>query len=99
MAGEKVAEKKSTDESLEATNITEENKDKVVEEEQVTTETDNIEDNSEEEKKEPDTRNAKEKFYDTIPVTYKQADIVAKAATIILVVLLVYLVITSDVWR
>lgn len=99
MAGEKIAEKNPIDESVVETNITEENIDEATMTESVAAEADDTKENAVEDKKEPDGRNAKERFYDTIPVTYKQADFVAKAAIIILVVLLAYLVITSDVWR
>lgn len=43
-------------------------------------------------------KNAKERLYDKVPLTYKQVDILTKVLIGILVAMMLYFIVTSRVW-
>ncbi|WP_027292203.1 hypothetical protein [Robinsoniella sp. KNHs210] len=43
-------------------------------------------------------KNAKERFYDKVPLSYRQVDILTKLLLSIFVIMMFYFIITSKVW-
>ncbi|WP_044294263.1 hypothetical protein [Robinsoniella peoriensis] len=44
-------------------------------------------------------KNAKERLYDKVPLSYRQVDILTKILISIFVIMIFYFIVTSKVWR
>lgn len=44
-------------------------------------------------------KNAKERLYDKVPLNYRQVDILTKFLLSIFVIMIIYFIVTSKVWR
>ena len=44
-------------------------------------------------------KNAKERLYDKVPLSYKQVDIITKVLIAVFVLLMLYFIVTSHIWR
>lgn len=46
-----------------------------------------------------EAKNGKERLYDKIPLTYRQVDVLTKVLIGIFIILMIYFIVSSDVWR